>query len=121
MNFIQALLAQLHEFIPESSWVAEDDLLGFLQEAAAASLPEELPAITLRREIDPEEMRVHTVLNVDGEQITMYAEDVATLRALLLSWDETRPPQLGEPLAVPTRLKGGKVVSVVTEELLREE
>jgi hypothetical protein len=80
--------------------------------------------ITLRREIEVrlEDLMTITVIDLGGGyQFSLFPEDVAVLRALLLSWDESRPPQVGDPLTMGCKLPDGRVVSEVVEELLDQE
>jgi hypothetical protein len=122
MNFIEALTQQLHAWQDETTWISPTDLQEMLIQAAKATLPEELSPVTVRREVDPEDMKARTILEIEGEYLTsLCAEDIATLRALLIAYDETIPARVGDPLSMPTRLRDGRVVSEVTEELLKEE
>jgi hypothetical protein len=80
-----------------------------------------LSRITLFREVEPENLGVKFILRIDDEYITnLNPQDIATLRGLLAEIDETIPPQIGEPLSMPTRLRNGRTVYRVTQELLEE-
>lgn len=121
MSFITAMLKQLHQWQDETNWITYNDMEEMLIQAAKETLPNGLPQITLRREVEPEDLEVRTTLYIDGEYLTsLDRDDVATLRALLLAYDETIPARVGDPLSMPTRLRSGKTVSEVTEELLKE-
>lgn len=92
-----------------------------LRAAAEMIVDGDLPAVRLYREIAPEDMSVHTILSIDGdERVLLFPDDVATLRALILSFDESAPPHVGEPLSMPIWLQNGTVVSVVVEDMLKE-
>lgn len=117
-DFITALQREIHGC--DSEYVMWTDVRDMLIRAAAAALPDSLPAIRLHREIDPDGMTPHIILSLDDDRVTLLLEDVATLRALLLACDENAPIRIGEPLTIPTKLKGGRVVSVVAEEMLAE-
>jgi len=80
--------------------------------AAARSLDGKPPArLSLHREIDPELGIAYHVL--DGEDWTgiLTGHEVATLRAILATYDETRPPQPGDPLLVAMETEDGRVVT----------
>lgn len=96
-----------------------------LTKAAASTIADQDRLdITLHREIEiigPEDLATITVIDLgDGDRFSLFPEDVAMLRALLLSWDESRPPQVGDPLTMGCKLSDGRVVSEVVEELLGE-
>jgi hypothetical protein len=96
MTFIQALLAQLHEFIPESSWVAEDDLSGFLREAAAATTPQELPDITIDREALRLVERLQQEIDIFRGIRHLWAESVANHKEMILTPEQMLQRQTGQ-------------------------
>lgn len=119
MDFATALTQQLNEWQDET-FLTVDYVEEMLVKAAAVVLDnEELPQITLRREIDPAGMKVHIILETEIDQVLFFPEDISTLRAILFTYDETKKPQIGEPLIMPTRLKDGRIVTEVVEELLK--
>ena len=120
MNFIEFLTRELRTFQDETIWLSYDVVAEMLTRAAAEALPDELPRILLRREVEPGDMRVWTVLDLHGDRSILDAQDVAVLRALLLIWDETLGPQPGDPLTVPCRLQDGRVVSEVVREMMSD-
>ena len=113
--FIENLTRQLHEY--EDETLSVDTILEIITTAANEAVDN--PAnLRLYREIDPSELSPLIILQVDVESILLQPEHITTLRALLLNFDENAPPRIGEPLALPCKLRNGRVVSVVTEELL---
>lgn len=118
-DFITALTRQLRAWQDETVWLTREHVAEMLTAAAAEVLPAELEPVRLWREVNPEDMTVSVRLELAGpEQFTLWPEDVAVLRALLLSLDENEPAKVGELLAIPTRLSDGRIVNVVTEEML---
>lgn len=123
MNFVVALLRHLKSWQDDIYWLTPDYLQMYLTRAAADSLPAELPRITLRRLVSPEPgLTTWTLIDLgDGDSFFLAADDVATLRALLLSWDEHAPARVGDGLMMPCKLEDGRVVSEVVQELLDEK
>jgi hypothetical protein len=121
IDFITALTRELRSFQDETTWIFWDTTKDMLTRAAAAVIAEgELPRIVLRCEYDPADLACWTILEVDGEYVTtLAADDVAVLRALLMTWDENRPAQLGGSLSTPTRLADGRIVTEIVPELLK--
>ena len=121
MNFIEALTRELHNWQDETLWLSADVVAEMVTRAAAEVLGEEpSPHIVLRRAVEPDDLRVWTILEFDDDRIVLDGRDVATLRALLLTWDETAPARVGDPLSVPCRLPDGRVVGEVVSEILKE-
>jgi len=123
MNFIEALTRELHTWPDEAAWLSYDVVAETLARAAAEVLGEKPPTdITLRRAVEPDDLSVWTVLEFGADhRVILGVQDVATLRALLLTWDENRPARVGDPLMIPARLGDGRVVSEVVPELLNED
>ena len=120
-DFLTALTKELRAFQDETTWLFPATVREMLTNAAAAALLDPLPRITLRREVEPDDLTVYTVLDLgEGDTFTLDAGDVATLRALLLAWDENRPAQVGDPLSMPCKLADGRVVPEVVPEMLPE-
>ncbi len=61
-----------------------------IAEAAAACLGDDLPeTVRLRREVSAEKpWHVFTIIESGAVSLVLSSEDIAVLRALLLSWDE---------------------------------
>lgn len=116
-SFAEHLTRQLHAYQDETYWLSVDTVRQMLARAAQEAV--DRPAqVRLWREVNPEDMAVVIRVEIEGESFTLWPEEVATLRALLLGLDETAPARLGEPLSMPCKLEDGRVVSLVTEELL---
>lgn len=116
-SFVALLTRELHAWQDETCWLGEADIRQMLERAAAGCV-EQLAAVRLYREIEPVELTPLVVVQAGEDYILLPPEDVATLRALLLAFDEDAPPRPGEPLTVPCRLEDGRVVSIVTGEML---
>jgi len=84
-----------------------------LQVAAGAILDgANLGGVTVRRVVSPGTSTVWHVLETsEGDQVLLDAGDVATLRGVLLTYDETRPARPGDPLTEPMQLPNGLVVT----------
>lgn len=123
MNFIQALIHELHQWQDETTWLTHQVVHDMLIRAAAAAVGDvpQLSHVTLHREYDPSDLSVAwSILSVDRElEVILLPDDIAVLRALLLSWDEDRPPRVGDALILPTRLDDGRVITEITPELLK--
>ena len=121
-SFIQHLTDQLHQWPHETSRIRPDDMQRMLLKASDAALDDitevETDRVRVWREIDPAEMKPSIVIEVGETGLLLFPPELKWLKALLLSYDEDAPVQLGEPLSVPTRLKNGNVISTVTAELL---
>lgn len=119
-DFVFELLKQLVKWQDETTWLSGDVVKEMLVQAASnvLSVTELANDMTLSRQVDPDGMEVYTILTVGGERTLLNQVAVSTLRVLLLSWDELRGPQLGDPLLIPIRLADGRVVSEVVSELL---
>lgn len=118
-DFVTELTIQLRAWQSGTTSLQPHHVQEMCIRAAAATLgDQELTTITLRHEVQPEDLTVLTVAEFDGETISLWPEDVSTLRALLSFWNEHRPPQVGDPLAIPCRLEDGRVVSEVVEDML---
>ena len=121
-SFIQHLTDQLHQWSHETSRIRPDDMQRMLLKASDAALDDitevETDRVRVWREIDPAEMKPSIVIEVGETGLLLFPPELKWLKALLLSYDEDAPVQIGEPLSVPTRLKNGNVISTVTAELL---
>jgi hypothetical protein len=108
-DFAQALASALG---------ADPDTIRQALVSAAAQVVETIPDdVRLYRRIEPHNWQVSIVLEVgDDDKLILDADDVALLRALLCSIDETAPARPGEPLSMAVRLEDGRVVSVYEEE-----
>ena len=121
-SFIQHLTNQLHQWSSETSPIQSDEVQQLLLKASDAALDDisevETDRVRVWREIDPAEMKPSIVIEVGETGLLLFPPELKWLKALLLSYDEDAPVQIGEPLSVPTRLKNGNVISTVTAELL---
>jgi len=121
-SFIQHLTDQLCQWSSETSPIQSDEVQQLLLKASDAALDDisevETDRVRVWREIDPAEMKPSIVIEVGETGLLLFPPELKWLKALLLSYDEDAPVQLGEPLSVPTRLKNGNVISTVTAELL---
>lgn len=124
MNFIQALIHELHQWQDETTWLTYDVVQDMLIRAAAVVIGDvpELSRVTLHHEYEPSDLTIAwAVLSIDREiEVILLPDDITTLRALLLTWDENRPARLGDALALPVQLPDGRVVTEVIEEFLKE-
>lgn len=116
--FITALTRELHAWQDDTQFITYPDVLEMLTRAAQLLPGQPVEDIKLSYEVEPEDLICFTVLTIGDDSSLLLPVDVASLRALLLSWDEQRPAQVGDPLTIPTRLPSGVVISVVTQELL---
>jgi hypothetical protein len=109
-DFIQALASALG---------ADPDTIRQALTQAAAQVVEAVPDdLRLYRRVDPHNGQVSIVLEVgDDDKLILDADDVALLRALLCTIDETAPARPGEPLSMAVRLEDGRVVSVYEESV----
>jgi hypothetical protein len=109
-DFIQALASALG---------ADPDTIRQALTQAAAQVVETIPDdLRLYRRVDPHNWQVSIVLEVgDDDKLILDADDVALLRALLCTIDETAPARPGEPLSMAVRLEDGRVVSVYEESV----
>jgi len=117
-KFIEALTHELRGFQDETLWLSYDVVQDMLIRAAAEVVVDEPEQVRLYRQIDPEDLQPVTILEVEGDSVVLFSEHVATLRALLLCFDEGAPAKVGEPLTTPVKLADSRVVSQVVEELL---
>lgn len=119
-DFITALTKELHAWQDDTQFITYAGVRELLVRAASSVIANgPLPHVTLRHEYEPGDLVGFTILEIDGEYVTtLAADDVAGLRALLMTWDENRPAQVGDTLGMPTRLKDGTVLVEVTQELL---
>ena len=119
LSFIDHLTNELRAYQDETTWLSTDVVQAMLTRAAAKVVDEAEMEITIHREI-MEDMIPITVINMGDvlSSFMLWPDDVSLLRALLLAHDETAPPRVGEPLTMAMKLKDGRVVSVVTEDLL---
>jgi hypothetical protein len=107
-KFITELVKLLRE-----RWQANIMPLATMQivvDAAAACLDDVPLTVRLRREVSPEisERQVYTIIESDGSQLMLSADEVATLRLLLLTWDENllRP---GTPYITRVIMEDGRI------------
>jgi hypothetical protein len=109
-DFVQALASALG---------TDPDTIRQALVSAAAQVVEAIPDdLRLYRRIEPHNWQVSIVLEVgDDDKLILDADDVALLRALLCSIDETAPARPGEPLSMAVRMEDGRVVSVYEEEI----
>lgn len=118
-DFITALTKQLRAWQDETQWLQPDVIAEMLRDAANEAVGK-LSRVEMYRQWDPIDSSPQIILKVETDSVLMWPEDVATLRALLMSFDENAPARVGEPLSMPARLTDGRVVSVVVEEMLKE-
>ena len=111
-DFITELTRQFHSWQDETQYLARSDVADLVAHAAARSLDGNPPArISLHREIDPELEIAYHVLSGEDWMGILTGHEVATLRAILATYDETRPPQPGDPLLVAMETEDGRVVT----------
>jgi hypothetical protein len=96
---------------------ADPDTIRQALVSAAAQVVEAVPAdLRLYRRIEPDDWQVTVAMEIgDDDKLILDADDVAVLRALLCTIDETAPPQPGEPLSMAIRLENGRITSVYEE------
>jgi len=111
-DFITELIRQFHGWQDETQYLNYSDVSEMLALAAARSLDGKPPArLSLHREIDPELGIAYHVLSGEDWMGLLTRHEVATLRAFLATYDETRPPQPGDPLLVAMETEDGRVVT----------
>ena len=111
-DFITELTRQLHGWQDETQFLARSDVDDLVALAAARSLDGKPPArISLHREIDPETGTAYHVLSGEDWMGLLTGHEVATLLAILTTYDWTRPPQPGDPLLVAMETEDGRVVT----------
>jgi hypothetical protein len=124
-SFIQHLTDQLQQWPDETTAIRPADVQQMLLHASDAALNDiieiEADRVRVWREIDPVHLTPAIIIEVGGDGLLLLPPELKWLKALLLSYDEDAPPQVGEPLSVATRLNDGRVVSTVIPELLASE
>lgn len=88
--------------------------------AAVVADDADLGEIILRRRcfVDPEELWVTHDLVIRDHRIVMGAEDIAILRAMLFSYDESSMPRPGDPLVFAVKLDD-QILTEVTPRMIR--
>ena len=121
-SFIQHLIDQLQQWPDKMKAIGPADMQQLLLHASDAALNDiievEADRVRVWREIDPAELTPVIIIEVGGDGLALLPPELKWLKALLLSYDEDAPPQVGEPLSVATRLNDGRVVSTVIPEML---
>lgn len=121
-SFFQNLATELKTWGQGGPTLTPKNIETMCQRAAIATIGG-MPTLRVYRQIEPDDLTPATLIEDDEGLQHMYLspEEVATLRALLLSHDESAPPRLGEPLTMPTKLSDTHITTVVVEEMLGSE
>lgn len=128
MDFVEALTHELRgrpSGGPEGQGeeLSSEAVRDMLARAAAVVIVELSSDLRLYRQIDPATLTVFARLELGSpeDSLLLLPGDVATLRALLMSFDENTPARVGEMLTVPARLADGRIVWHVVAEMLPGE
>lgn len=116
-TFTEAL-ADVFDKLPEQS-IAPDVVEDMLTRAAQRVLDErDMEPFEFTRYVDPEDETTITEIRdaCGGEYILLSAEEVALLRSFVMIWDETMPPQAGDPYLTPIETDNGVLKTYQPEE-----
>jgi hypothetical protein len=117
----KALVDALHADLKlDLEGISKTELKEALARAAAQACRFISREVQVYREIAEEDGRPFVLVDLgEGERLFLGADDTDTLRAALMTIDESAPPLPGEPLLAPMR-DGDTITSVVTHSLLVE-
>lgn len=117
-KFVEILTEELGELAGRQ--FTPEDVEAALIRAANRTLEErgEPDLFRLTRYVVPEDCTILTRLEDvgTGDNVWLSAAEVALLRTLLMTWDETAPPRAGDPYLVPIRGRDGRRYSTYRPE-----